>query len=61
MVKGLGKNFNVRTMSKQTQQVVKNAKHSVETTRNILTKPLQGGISSIGKESNYSNYIDIIA
>ena len=61
MVKGLGKNFNVRVVAQKTQQVAKNTKHSVETTRNILTKPLQGGISSIGKESNYSNYIDIMA
>ena len=63
MVKGLGRKMNVYTApqkAKETAKAVKNVATNL-TKPNKLTKPLQGGIGDVGKESNYASYLDLMA
>mgnify|MGYP007029252805 FL=1 len=63
MVKGLGRKMNVYTAPQKAKEATKTVKNVATklTQPNKLTQPLQGGITAVGRESNYSNYLDLMA
>lgn len=50
---------NVKQATKVAKQAAKAVKMAPEQV--ALTKPLQGGVNSVGKESSYSKYLDLMA
>ena len=66
MVKGVGGKVVSTAVVTKVSKAAKNAgakvqKAGTEQKINPLTMPLQGGISSVGKEADYGNYLNLLA